>query len=105
MHYSIKTKSQNDWNDEIRFVHYTSDNQFSSTKLSKQLFLAEFAKYNVLTSFQVLILDNLSKVYSFVYYQKENELLLKLANDVEMSLNIDWPALEKIITPCTIAQF
>lgn len=104
MKYIIETNTERVWQDEIHCICWMANMSSRLYTLSKKKLLEYFAQSETINSFHILLLDKLSKLYSFAYYVDENELIISIHQDKHITLHVPQEAFEDIIINSSVKQ-
>ena len=90
-------------NDRIWYNCWYEDMKLKSRTgyISKKKLLKYFSEKEELDEFHLLLLDNIIKTFSFIYYTEDGEFTMRLYGDKSIVFHIPQKDFENIVTNCT----
>lgn len=92
------------WYDEFDFIEWLPNFDSKRTKLSKKKLLKRLSELNSITDLHILLLDNLSKIFSILYYPEDQELLLNLESSIHITVKAERATFNEILMSCAVKK-
>ena len=89
------------WDEHIYCTCWFEDMKSQYFFISKKKLLKYFSEKDELDDFHLLLLDNIIKTLSFVYYTKDSKFNISLYGDKRIVIHIPQKDFEDIVKNCT----
>ena len=97
MIYNTQTLSERTWSDELMFIHWFPDFTSQRHTLSRRKLLKNLSDISEFTPAHILLLDNLSRIFSIRYYPEDKELIFDFNNSSIITIKDKTSELKAII--------
>ena len=102
MKYVVHDNLNTMWHDDICCVCWLPNLERSERKLSKKKLLKYFSELKEINEFHILLLDNLSKIFSLRHYMGENNVTISLDDTRAIDVCVPEAVFMSIITAAKI---
>ena len=89
------------WDEHIYCTCWFEEMKSQVVSISKKKMLKYFSEKEKLDEFHLLLLDNIIKTLSFVYYTEDGEFTIRLYEDKRIVVTIPQKDFEDIVKNCT----
>lgn len=101
MKYTIEGQFEPRWEDTINCICWLENMHSRGFHLSKRKLLRYLSNLQTFEPFHIMLLDNLSTTFSYVYYMEDSDFILS-KTDMRICAKVPAEEFENIIINCSV---